>query len=106
MTTPINTSKAHLGGRATYEVPDRRWPVVTRTMLAKASELGEPGPDDNPLVKSLLSGYVYLCNVETNLKRALALAKTKADDKLAARIGNELERLEQVKEEWPLEIVG
>lgn len=105
MTTPKDPSKAHLGGRATYEVPERRWPVVTRTMLAKASELGAPAPDDNPLVKSLLSGYVYLCNVETNLKRALALAKTKDDDKLAARIGNELERLEQIKDEWPMTIV-
>lgn len=97
--------QSHKHGRTAFEPVDNEWPVVTRSMLAKESELGEPGPDDNPLVTSLLRGYIYLANAERHLQRALVEARKRGDEKLVGRIGNEIERMRQVKEEWPLTIV-
>lgn len=110
---------AHERGRTTFEVPERRWPVVTRTMLAKASEWNEITSAENALVTSLLRGYILNVNVETNLKRALQEAK-KDRDRLMNIEGADTERtwqlvkcleaqilrVQQVKEDWPLEIMG
>jgi hypothetical protein len=113
--------KSHRRGRTTFEVPERKWPVVTRTMLAKASEWNEITSAENVLITSLLRGYVLAVNVETNLKRALQEAMKKRDalerpqescdpwyhaQKLVTCLEAQLSRIEQIKEEWPLEIVG
>lgn len=102
----IHPTQAHKRGRATFDVPDRRWPVVTATMVKMASDLSAPLEHENPLVKHLLTGYVYLASVELNLKRALTWAKLKEDERLICRLEAQLARAEQLKEEWPLEIVG
>lgn len=109
---------AHERGRTAFEVPERKWPVVTRTMLKHADYLGEPGPCENVLVTSLLRGYVLNVNVEIHLKRALQEAKKDRDQfmnedadterawQLVKCLEAQLLRVQQVKEEWPLEIVG
>lgn len=97
----------HKRGRATFEVAAHKWPLVTQTMLGQAASL-EPlsGDTENPLVGALTRGYVHLCNCELNLRRAMAEARKKEDAELAHRISVELERIAQVKEEWPLVVVG
>lgn len=90
-------------GRTTFEIPAREWPVVTKTMLASGLD---PDPDANPLVHTAMNGYVWLCNVETSLKRLKTLATNSDDAKLLRRCEVQLERLVQLKEEWPLTVVG
>lgn len=96
----------HKRGRATFEVLPHKWPVITASLLGKATSF-EPLTDaENPLVGALTRGYVHLCNCETNLRRARSEAVKKRDEELSRRIEVELERLAQVKEEWPLVVVG
>lgn len=116
---------SHKRGRTAFEVPERKWPVVTREMLKHVQETGAPSESENPLVTSLLRGYVLNVNVEIHLKRALQEAVKKRDKlwprdsqvplesrkawlaemTLIKRIEAQLLRVQQVKEEWPLEIV-
>lgn len=92
-------------GRKTEVIPTRKWPVVTQSQLRHASDLGKPAPDENPLVKHLTVGFVLTCNAINHLRKARKLADAKEDKELAKRCDEELRRLGEVRQQWPIELV-
>jgi hypothetical protein len=99
--------KAYKRGRAPFEVRSFPWPVVTRALLTRAMELGEIDETrENPLVGALVRGWVMLHNTTLWTRKAMAEATKRGDTALVERLTSELERLQQVREEWPMVVVG
>lgn len=94
--------------RTTYEVPERKWPVVSRKAFGDLQLNGVTNiPENwNPLVKALASGYVQLYNVKlwavSARRRAYDAGKNDLGKELDARIAE----LKATLENWPMEIVG
>jgi hypothetical protein len=109
---------AHKAGRRAFEIKSYPWPVVTANSLRHVQDLGNVTKEDqNALTTPLLKGLVLASNVELQLKAALKEAIRRRDGqkdaesrleahKLVIRIEAQLARMQQVKEEWPLEVVG
>lgn len=91
----------HLQGRQPVEIPTRSWPVVTNDMM-KRVELGEPTPQDNPLVHSLIAGKVHLHNAILHTRRAALHAK---DDHIRNLCLTAIDQIQDLLETWPLEVV-
>lgn len=114
---------AHKPGRRAFEIAPRKWPVVTKESFKHAQDLEKYATkDENPLVTPLLKGLILCYNVELHLKAAFREAQKRRDvhnpliddqrplwheaNELVRVLNAQVIRLQQLKEEWPLEVVG
>lgn len=93
--------------RTTYEVPERKWPVVSRKALGDLKLNSLLVQEDwNQLVRALASGYVQLSNVGLWARQARLQALKAHNRELAAELDHRIEEIGNTLENWPMEIVG
>lgn len=93
--------------RTPIEVISHNLPHVTKMMMKNALK-DELLPEDqvNKEIQSLVMGHNHIVNAEIRANVAMREATRRGDTKQAARLLGIIDRIKELKQGWPMEVVG